>query len=67
MLAMAPTDPRCTIGTKIDTKAVHVTSLAKCLRRYRVKKKTRNIFGTVIEVKIRQKATALGRCRTFVA
>ena len=27
-LVMAPTDPRCTIGTKIYTKAVHVTSLA---------------------------------------
>ena len=64
-LAMAPTDPCRTIGTKIETKEVHVTSLDECLRRYGAKKKTIIIVGTVLEVKIGTKATALGRHRTF--
>ena len=63
---MAPTNPRCTIGTKIETKAVHVTSLAECSRRYRANKKTGIIVGTVLEVEIGLKATDLGRRRTFV-
>ena len=63
---MVPTDPRCTIGTKIDTKAVHFTSLAKCSRRYGANKKTIIIVGTVVEVEIRPKATALGGRRNFV-
>ena len=63
---MAPTDPRCTIGTKIKTKSVHVTSLEDCSRRYGANKKTRIIVGTVLEVEIWPKATALGKCRTFV-
>ena len=63
---MAPTDPRCTVGTKIETKAVHVTSLAECSRRYGATKKTIILFGTVLGVEIRPKATALGRHRNFV-
>ena len=63
---MAPTDPHCTIGTKIDTKAVHVTSLAECSRRYGSKKRTIILIGTVLEVEIGPKATVLGRHRTFV-
>ena len=63
---MAPTDPRCTIGSNIQTKAVHVTSLAECSRRYGANKKTRILVGTVLEVEIGPKATALGRRRTFV-
>ena len=63
---MAPNNPRCTIGTKINTRAVHVTSISKCLRRYGANKKTRIIVGTVLEVEIRTKATALGSRRTFV-
>ena len=63
---MSPTNPCCTIGTKINTKAVHVTSLAECSRRYGAKKKTRFLVGTVLEVQIGPKATALGRRRTFV-
>ena len=62
---MAPTDPRYTIRTKIYTKAVHVTSLAKCSRRYEVNKKTGILVGNVLEVKIGPKATALGMRRTF--
>ena len=51
-LAMAPPDPRCTIGTNIDSKSVHVTSVAECFRRYGSKKKTIILIGTVLEVKI---------------
>ena len=65
-LAMAPTNPRCTIGTKINTKAVHVTSLAEGSRRYRANKKTIILVDTVLEVEIGPKETALGRRRTFV-
>ena len=63
---MAPTDPCCIIGTKIDTKAVHVTSLAECSRRYGANKKTIILVATVLEVEIGPRATALGRRRTFV-
>ena len=66
MLAMALTDPCCTTGIKIETKAVHVNSLAKCPRRYRANKKTRILVGNVLEVEIGPKATSLGRRRTFV-
>ena len=66
MLTMALTDPRCTIGTKIETNVVHVTSLAKCSRRYGANRKTRILVDTFLEVKIEPKATALGRRRTFV-
>ena len=66
-LAMAPTDPCYTIGTRIETKAVHVNSLAKCSRRYRVNKKTIIPVGTVLEVEIGPRETVLGRLRTFVA
>ena len=66
MLAMAPTDPRCDIGTKIDTNAVHFTSLAKFSRRYGENKKNIIIVGTFLELEIWPKATALGGRRTFV-
>ena len=66
MLAIAPTNPRCTIGTKIMTNAMHVTSLAECSRRYGGNNKTRIIFGSVLEVETGPKATALGRRRTFI-
>ena len=64
--AMSPTNPRCNIRNKIETKAVHVTSLAECSRRYGANKKTIIIVGTILEVEIGLKATALGRQRTFV-
>ena len=63
---MAPTDPCCTIGTKMITKAVHFTSLSKCSRSYGVNNKTRIFVGTVLEVEIGTKATTLGRRRAFV-
>ena len=63
---MAPTDPRYTIETKIETKDMYVTSLSKLLKWYGANKKTIIIVGTVFEVEIGTKATALGRRRTFV-
>ena len=65
---MAPTNPRCTIRTKIDTKAVHINSLSECLRRYIANKKNKILVGTILDVKNGPKATALGRRRNlFVA
>ena len=64
---MVSTDPRCTIRTKIEIKAVHVTSLAECSRRYGTNKKTIIIVVTVLEVEIGPKGTVLGRRRTFFA
>ena len=61
-----PTNPRCTIGTKVNTKSLHVTSLAEFSRRYGANKKIRILVGTVFEVEIGLKATALGWRRTFV-
>ena len=63
---MAPTDPHCTIRTKIEANAVLFNSLADCSRRYRANKRTRIIVGTVLEVEIGLKATTSGRRRTFV-
>ena len=62
---MALTDICCTIRINIETKAVHVTSLAELSRRYGANNKTRTLVGTVLEVKIGPKATALGRRSTF--
>ena len=66
MFAMEPPDLHCTIRTKIEAKAVFFTSMAECSRHYRVNKKTRILFSTVLEVEIRPKATTSGRCRNFV-
>ena len=63
---MAPSDPRCTIGNNIDTKAVHVTSLSDFPRRYGANKKTIILVGTVLEVEIGPKAASLDRRRDFV-
>ena len=63
---MAPPDLFCTIGTKIDTKDVLVTSLAKFSRLYQGNKKTRILVGTVLDVEIGPKANTLVRCRDFV-
>ena len=63
---MALTDPCCTIGTKIETKDVHSTSLSECLRRYGSNKKTRILVGIVLDVEIGPRVTVSGRHRTFV-
>ena len=63
---MAPSDLCCTIGTNVDTKVVLVTSLAECSKRYRDKKKTIIIIGTVLDVEICPKVTTLGRRRNVL-
>ena len=63
---MAPTGPRYTIGTKIYTKAVYVTSLSDYSRRYGVNKKNIIIVGALLEVEIGPKTTAFGRRSNFV-
>ena len=52
MLATEPPDPFCIIGTNVDTKVVLDTSLDKCSKRYRDKKKTIILIGTVLDVEI---------------
>ena len=64
---MVQIDPLCTIGTKIETKAVHVTSLVECSRRYGSNKKKIILVGIFLEVEIGPKATVFGRRRNFVA
>ena len=65
-LTMVPPDPRCTIGTKIETKAVLVTSLEECPRRYISNRKTRILVDTILEVEIGPKVTTSGGRRNFV-
>jgi hypothetical protein len=48
-------DTRRTIGSKVHAKAIHVTNLAECSRRYGAGKKTKLLLGTVLEAKERQK------------
>jgi hypothetical protein len=38
---MAPTNPRCIISAPVHAKAIHVTSLAECTRRYRSRSRTK--------------------------
>ena len=45
---------------------MHVTSLVDCSRRYGANKRTIILVGTVLEVEIGPKLTALGKRRTFV-
>ena len=54
-LAMAPPNPRCTIGTKIETNTFSFTSLTECSKRYGANKKIKILFGDVLEVKVRQR------------
>ena len=66
MLVISSTDPCCAIGTKVETKSVHVTSLAEFLRCYGANKKTRILVGTVLQVEIGPEVASLGRRMNFV-
>ena len=59
-----PADERPAIGAKVIAKAVHVTNLAECTRRFGSNAKTKEIFGTVIEV--RTAPTATNRVTTSI-
>ena len=42
-------DRRKVVGSRISAKAIHVTNLAECARRYGANKKTKVLYGTVVE------------------
>ena len=46
---MASEDPRRNIGCRIYAKAIHVTALAECARRFGSRSKTKEVAGTVLE------------------
>ena len=46
---MASEDPRRIIGRRIYEKAIHVTALAECARRYGSQSKSKEVEGTVLE------------------
>jgi hypothetical protein len=48
-------DSRRVVGSKVHAKALHVTNLAECSRRYGAGKKTKLLSGTVLEAKETQK------------
>ena len=61
---MAPTlDPRRVAGNIVHAKAIHVTNLAECARRYGSKKKTKKLRGVVQNVIICNEG---GRTRTNI-
>ena len=61
---MAPTsDPRRIVGNIVHAKAIHVTNLAECARRYGSKKKTKKLRGVVQNVIF---SNDLGRRRTNI-
>jgi hypothetical protein len=43
-------DNRRTIGSVVEAKACHVTSLAECARRYGAQKSTKYIEGVVVDI-----------------
>lgn len=45
-----PPDPRKEIGSRVKAKAIHVSNLAECARRYGKNKLIKVVFGTVLEV-----------------
>ena len=61
---MAPTsDPHRIVGNIVHAKAIHVTNLAECARRYGSKKKTKKLRGVVQNVIF---SNDLGRRRTNI-
>ena len=44
-----PEDRRKVVGSRISAKAMHITNLAECARRYCKNKKTKVLYGTVVD------------------
>ena len=61
---MASEDPRQIIGRRIYAKAIHVTALAECARRYGSRSKSKEVVGTVLEYIDRK--TKTNRKSTYV-
>ena len=49
---MAPLDLRKKIGGRVYAKAFHVTSLAESARRYGSRLKSKEVHGTVVDVRV---------------
>jgi hypothetical protein len=60
-----PTDQRKVIGGRVQAKALHVSNLAECSRRYGANKGTKVVFGTVVDV-IHVVNPATNRTSTFI-
>ena len=49
---MVGNDDRCVVGARVHAKAVQVTKLAECSRRYGSNAKTKRVNGTVVLVEL---------------
>ena len=58
-------DPRRIVGSMVEAKACHVTSLAECARRYGSNSKTKKVQGIVTHVEVIKNSTT-NRTTTFV-
>jgi hypothetical protein len=47
---MPPADERKVLGCRVQAKALHVSNLSECARRYGSNKSTKMLLGTVVEV-----------------
>ena len=54
---MSSHDPRRIVGRRVCAKAIHVTALAECARRFGSRSKSKVIAGTVIECSVKKTAT----------
>ena len=61
---MVGDDPRRIVGRRVYAKAIHVTSLAECARRFGSRSKTKEVAGTVLECIDRK--TKTNRQSTYV-
>jgi Transposase IS4 len=59
------TDTQRTIGSIVEAKACHVTSLAECARRYGAQKSTKYVGGVVVDV-IKSRNSSCLRTKTMV-
>jgi hypothetical protein len=57
---------RRTIGSIVEAKACHVTSLAECARRYGTRKSTKYIEGVVVDITKSRNSSCL-RTKTLVS
>jgi Transposase IS4 len=58
-------DNRRTIGSVIEAKACHVTSLAECARRYGAQKSTKYVEGVIVDI-IKSRNSSCSRTKTMI-
>jgi hypothetical protein len=51
-LTMSGTDQRCIVGARVNAKALQVSNLAECTRRYGSNAKTKRVGGTVVSFEL---------------